>query len=198
MVFFKKLDALKERYKNDTLTRPNGTLVLMPGKIPQGRHYIYAPLPRPIMDEFLIEPYSNRFPTSYAELLHHANGVSLYMMRLKHKRFTLAHAFLTVFGLPLTPPQYREHNGEEPFDLRIEDLSRHRDIPPSWLKFGVCAPPEYNFSHIELFIDTQNEEIFACKKEHSEILWHWKNLDTCLCELCNKGELNEQEYQCPI
>ena len=196
MVFFEKLDELKEKYKNNTLTCPNGTQVLEPGKIPRGRHFIYAPLPQDMMDEWLIQSYSNQFPRSYAELLRHANGVSLYMMRLKHEKFTLAHAFLTVFGLPLTPAQYREVNGEEPFDVRIEDLGRHPDIPRGWLKFGVCAPPEYNFSHIELFIDTQSEEIFACKKEHSEILWHWKNLDSCLCELCNKGELLELEYQC--
>ena len=61
MEFFKILDSLKERYKDDMKIRANGTVLLAPGGIPNARHMLFKPLDDKLIDEFLVSQYSQKF-----------------------------------------------------------------------------------------------------------------------------------------
>ena len=141
MEFFKILEALKEQYKDDMTIRKNGTILLMPGAVPRARHMLFKPLDDKLINEFLVSQYAHKFPQTYIEFLRYSNGANLCTIKLWHtikkKRIPTAGGLFTIFGLPRTQPYGRLPEMEEPFDMRIEDLGRHDDIPSDWLKCGT-------------------------------------------------------------
>ena len=133
MRFFDILDALKSEYKGNCSIRKNGTLLLCPGKIPRSRHMLFKPLCDEYIQEYLIEQYNNNFPKEYIEFLKYSNGANLHTVKMKTDKIEFASNLFVIFGLPLTPPFGRPKDEEEPYDIRIEDLGRHKEISKKWL-----------------------------------------------------------------
>ena len=120
--------------------RDNGTILLFPGTIPNYRHMLFKPLDDKLIEEFLISQYVHKFPQSYIEFLKYSNGANLCTAKMWHniqkRRIPTACGLFTIYGLPRTQPYGRAPEMEEPFDMRIEDVGRHDDIPSEWLKCG--------------------------------------------------------------
>ena len=194
MKFTELLDELKSQYKQNTLIRKNGTLLLAPGKIPNCRHMLFAPLSRQIIETHLVNNYTNIFPEEYIELLEHTNGANLYGVKLNSGKFSFAQDLLTIYGLPMTPPFMRAQDMEEPFDLRIEDLSRPNDTPKTWLKCGRYIK-DCDFSKpLYIFINTENHHILSTSKKENAVVEKWNSLDECLCDLFSRMETCPLEY----
>lgn len=134
--FIQECKKLIETYSEDCIVRKNGTILLSPGKIPNCKHMFHKGLEQEVIDEFLVSEYKNHFPEEYIEFLKFSNGATLYRVKIKTKKFEFGMERLILFGLPLTPPFSRPMDEEEPFDIRIEDLGRHKLISKKWLKFG--------------------------------------------------------------
>ncbi len=195
MRFFDILDDLKNEYKNNCSIRNNGTILLCPGKIPRSRHMLFKPLCDEYIQEYLIEQYKNNFPEEYIEFLKYSNGANLHTVKLKTDRFEFAANLFVIFGLPLTPPFSRPKDEEEPFDVRIEDLGRHKDIPNTWLKCGTYTR-NYNFNvQNDIFIDTETNKIYACIKNEKEIIDCWESLDECFCSIFESFTDSKLEYE---
>ena len=193
MHFIDLLADLKEGFATDCLVRKNGTLLLSPGKIPKCRHMLFLPLPDADA-ETLISSYKGVFPDEYMKFLRYSNGANLYYARLTAGKVSIAYPMLTLFGLPMTPPAGRPLDMEEPYDLRIEDLSRHRQIPRSWLKCGTCIR-NYDFKTIyDLFMDTDTKQLFSTKKNDCTIVEQWATLDDGLCCLLSRLSDSALEY----
>ena len=136
---------------------------------------------------------------TYIEFLKYTNGANLCITKMWHtvkkKRIPTASGFFTIFGLPRTQPYGRPPEMEEPFDLRIEDLSRHDDIPKTWLKCGVYTR-NYDFhSRTDIFIDTKTEQVYACVKNQKDIVEQWNNLDECFCKVYHSFDDMKDEYE---
>ena len=203
MEFFCILDALKEEHKNNSVVRENGTILLSPGQIPRAEHMLFKPLTDELIDEFLISQYKYSFPREYISFLKYSNGANLCMVRLLHfikkKRkvecIPAASGLFTIYGLPRTQPFGRPTDQEEPFDLRIEDLARHDDIPEYWLKCGSYTR-NYDFHKTyDIFIDTQVGNVYSCIKNDNKIVENWKNLDECFCAIYNSFNDRKEEYE---
>ena len=205
MEFFKILDSLKEQYKDDMTIRKNETILLSPGEVPRAKHMLYKPLEKRIIDSFLVSQYTHRFPRSYLEFLSYSNGADLCTVKMWHnikdkrkriKRIPTACGLFTIFGLPRTQPYGRPPEMEEPFDMRIEDLARHKDIPNEWLKCGTYYR-NYDFRahRTDIFIDTRDEKVYACVKNQKEILESWNNLDECFCSVYHHFDDRKEEYE---
>lgn len=198
MKFFAILDALKEQYKDDMKIRGNGTILLSPGTVPRARHMLFKPLDDKIIEEFLISQYVHKFPAMYIEFLRYTNGANLCTTKLWHtikkKKIPTAGGLFTVFGLPRTQPYGRPPEMEEPFDMRIEDLGRHNDIPKTWLKCGTYTR-NYDFhSTTDIFIDTESEKVYACLKNQNVLVDSWDNLDECFCSIYHSFVDMKEEY----
>ena len=199
MNFFKVLDNLKEKYGNNVCVRENGTILLGPGNIPRSEHMLYAPLTDDLIEEFLVSQYKYTFPKDYIEFLKYSNGADLCIVRMIHnvkkKKIPTASVLFTILGLPRTPPFSRPANMEEPFDLRIEDLARHPELPSYWLKCG-CYKRNYDFRNLyDIFIDTKSNNVYSCIKNEKEIVDSWDNLDECFCSIFSSFENREKEYE---
>ena len=198
MEFFKILDTLKEQYKDDMKIRDNGTILLSPGTIPRARHMLFKPLDGTLIEEFLISQYIYGFPTMYIEFLKYTNGANLCTTKVWHnikkKRIPTAGGLFTIFGLPRTQPYGRPLEMEEPYDMRIEDLSRHEDIPNSWLKCGTYNRNYDLHSETDIFIDPKDEKIYACVRNQNKIVDSWDNLDECFCSIYHSFDGMKDEY----
>ena len=198
MEFFKILDSLREQYKDDVKIRDNGTALLHPGTVPRARHMLFKPLDDTLIEEFLISQYIHKFPTMYIEFLKYTNGANLCITKVWHnikkKRIPTAGGLFTIFGLPRTQPYGRPPEMEEPYDMRIEDLSRHDDIPDSWLKCGTYNRNYDLHSEIDIFIDPKYEKVYACVRNQNNIVDSWDNLDECFCSIYHSFDDMKDEY----
>lgn len=194
MEIIKKIDKLKIEFSENCITRKNGTILLEPNTIPNCRHMLFKPITQNIANEFLIDEYKNNFPDEYLRFLFYTNGANLFNVKINIQGFSIAHPLFVVFGLPLTPPLGRAQDTEEPFDLRIEDLARHKDIPDTWIKCGTYTK-DYNFDiQNDIFIDTTSNHVFSCHKNNKKIIDNWNSLDDCLCDVFDSFSDCKFEY----
>ena len=198
MEFFSILESLKEQYKNDMKIRDNGTVLLMPRSVPRARHMLFRPLDDKLIEEFLVSQCVHKFPKSYIEFLKYTNGANLCTIKLWHtikkKRIPTAGGLFTIFGLPRTQPYGRPPEMEEPFDMRIEDLARHDDIPSEWLKCGTYTRNYDMHEETDIFIDTKDEKVYACIRNQNAIVDSWDNLDECFCSIYHSFDDMKDEY----
>lgn len=127
MKFLKKCNELIEKYGQDCRVQKNGTLLLKLGEIPRSGYAFYKGLEQKYIETFLINAYKNNIPKEYLEIVKTFDGLRLFTVRVNYNgKYSFAHSRLTIFGIPKVPP--RNNDEEEPFDIRIEDLARHRSI----------------------------------------------------------------------
>ena len=201
MKFFKILDNLKEQHDNDKLIRANGTILLHPDRVPRARHMLYKPLDDKLINDYLVSQYIYAFPKEYIEFLKYTNGADLCTTRIwhniKNKRIPVAGGLFTIYGLPRTQPFGRPDNMEEPFDMRIEDLRRHDDIPKNWLACGTYIR-DYNFkNNYDIFIDTETGNVYSVVRNTTTIVDSWNSLDDCFCNIYHSFDDMNDEYECP-
>lgn len=179
------LENLKEDFKDDTVTRKNGTLLLAPGRVAKSKHRLFRQLPEEILNDYLIAACRNPFPEQYAEFLRYSNGASLFCVRLKSDNADSGFvvSMLEIFGLPFTPPQQRAKDMEEPYDVRIETLRRGDKISDKWLKCGVFFKKCDFHNRMDIFIDTVTQKVYSCEDRKDKINDEWNSLDECLCEI---------------
>ncbi len=194
MRFFELLDNLKQQYADNYVVRENGTLLLGPGKIPRSKHMLFKPLKDEYIKEFLVSQYANEFPTEYVKFLKYSNGAVLYTIRLKKPKFEYAFPLFVILGLPLTSPFDRPKDMEEPYDVRIEDLDRHKDLPQAWLKCGKYVKEYKTNTRYDIFIDTTNGKVYSCKEKESVVEDSWENLDECFCTIFETFFDCKEEY----
>jgi len=195
MEFFSLVDELKERHKSNTLLRRNGTLLLNPGKIPKAQHILYKPLTTELIEEFLVKSYSNALPMQYINFLKYSNGVELFMFKILTGKFEFAGSNLTIYGLPRTKPFDRPADMEEPFDIRVEDLRRHDDIPNTWLKVGTYRLKYQLGGEADIYIDCDSQRVFSTIRDKSNIKEQWNSFDSCLCDLFHRAQNSHSEYR---
>lgn len=189
------IHSLIDDYADYMVTQKNGTILLKPGKIPKCRHMIFKGLSPEIINEYLKKEYRETFPDEFAELLTIYNGFSLYWVKLKAEpKIEFAASMITVYGLPMLPPYDRPKDEDEPFDIRIEDLRRHKKVPAHWLKFGDFIH-EYQFDPVtELFCNTKAGTVHAVNRGDYKVLKSWNCIDDCLCDLVNYYSDSALEY----
>ena len=199
MKFLKLLDELKVQYANDMKIRENGTILLMPRTVPRARHMLFKPLTEELINEYLISQYVHKFPAEYAEFLKYTNGANLFTVKLWHtikkKRIPTAGGLFTIFGLPRTQPYGRPDEMEEPFDVRIEDLSRHKDLPNTWMKCGTYTRNYDMHTENDIFIDTETSRVYACIRREDIIVDSWESLDECFCTIFSSFSDMKDEYE---
>ena len=83
---------------------------------------------------------------------------------------------------------------EEPFDIRIEDLGRHEDIPNNWLKCGSYIKDTDFNTTFDIFIDTATERVYSCIRKDYKVVCECNDLDTCLCDLFDILKDTKEEY----
>lgn len=193
----RRLEGLKSEYAGNSTTRENGTILLAPGAIPRSRHMLFVGLEEALIDDYLVSEYKLPFPEAYKELLRRFNGANLFTVKINNKKIrrSFAYNLFTIYGLPRTDPFSRPEFLEEPYDLRIEDLARHKKLPKTWLKCGSYCK-DCNISVItDIFIDTESKKAFACVKNDCEITESWDSLDECLCSIFDSFADCRDEYE---
>lgn len=189
------IDDLKKEYRNNAILRRNETLLLNPGKIPKAQHILYKPLPYDLIDEYLVQVYSNTLPTQYIEFLKYSNGLELFMFKILTGKFEFAGSNLTLYGLPRTKPFDRPVDMEEPFDIRVEDLRRHDDIPNTWLRVGTYQLKYELGGEADIYIDCDSQRVFSTKRDKCSIEEQWDSFDICLCDLFYRAQKSHSEYR---
>ncbi len=196
MLIFSKIDALIEENKSDCRIRKNGTVLLGSDKgLPlYSRHTLYKPLTDELIETFLIDDYKYNVPEQYITFLKYTNGISLFTTKRKIAGFRIARPTFTIYGIPRTQPYGRAPEMEEPFDIRIEDLGRHEDIPENWLKCGsYIRDTDFNTTY-DIFIDTASNRVYSCIRNDNKIVCDWNNFDSCLCDLFDVLKDTKEEY----
>lgn len=195
MKFFSLVDELKEKHKSNTLFRRNGTFLLNPGKIPKAQHILYKPLTTELIEDFLVKSYTNALPMQYISFLRYSNGIELFMFKILTGKFEFAGSNLTIFGLPRTKPFDRPADMEEPFDIRVEDLRRHDDIPNTWLKVGTYRFKYELGGEADIYIDCDSQRVFSTIRDKYNIKEQWDSFDVCLCDLFQRAQNSHSEYR---
>lgn len=202
MEFFKFITETKNEYASDCVIRENKTILLAPGKIPKCKYMFFEALTQSLIDDFLVEHFSDiTLPGDYVELLKTTNGANLFSVKMNSGKFSFANSMLIILGLPRTQPFGRPLDMEEPFDVRVENLARHKNIPIHWLKCAIWTQlkdVEKSDNQTDIFIDTISNKVYACKKNHEEILEEWASLDECLCYIVNSFKDLKDEYELKI
>lgn len=194
--YITRLESLKEQYKDNSVVRKNGTLLLDPGKIPKCRHMLYYGLDNTIICDYLEADYANVFPVEYKKFLLYTNGADLFWVkRTTAKGIPFAKSMLSFYGLPRTQPFGRPKDMEEPFDLRIEDLARHKKTPKEWLKCGSYYSECDSKVLIDIFIDTESGKVYACNKNECDVLDSWDSFDECFCSIFDSYLNCKTEYE---
>ena len=192
--FTSKLNCLKKQYENDCIYRKNGTLLLGLGTIPKCRHMLFKPLTDELIYEYLQKCYKNKIPAEYIEFLKYSNGANLCCVNIKKKNLSYAFCMFSIYGLPRTQPFGRAIDEEEPYDIRIEDLARHKCVPQTWLKCGRYIK-NFNFdTTYDIFIDTVTKFIYGCEKNNNIVVDKWNNLNQCFCDIFNSFSNMQCEY----
>ena len=202
MEFLKFIAETKNEYASDCVIRENKTILLVPGKIPKCKYMFFEALTQSLIDDFLVEHFSDiTLPGDYIELLKTTNGANLFSVKKNSGKFSFANSMLIILGLPRTQPFGRPLDMEEPFDVRVENLARHKNIPIHWLKCAIWTQlkdVEKGDNQTDIFIDTISNRVYACKKNHEEILEEWASLDECLCYIVNSFKDLKDEYELKI
>ncbi len=202
MEFFKFITETKNEYASNCVIRENKTILLVPGKIPKCKYMFFEALTQSLIDDFLVEHFSDiTLPEDYVELLKTTNGANLFSVKMNSGKFSFANSMLIILGLPRTQPFGRPLDMEEPFDVRVENLARHKNIPIHWLKCAIWTQlkdVEKGDNQTDIFIDTISNKVYACKKNHEEILEEWASLDECLCYIVNSFKDLKDEYELKI
>lgn len=188
MEFTEKCNRLIRRFDKDILIRKNGTMLLGPGTIPKAKHYIFAGAPLEHIQQNLVQRYNGTIPDEYISLLQFCNGAILFNICMCMKDgVSFATALLTILGIPYHLPMDRAADEEEPYDISIEDLTRHPDIPSNWLKFGIYYDvTNLEADPIDLFVDTQSGHVTGCRRKTTAICDQWNSIDQCLCALFDR------------
>lgn len=192
--FIDEITKIREEHKDNCIIRNNGTILLNPMVIPKCRHMLFKPLDDSIINEFLCDVYEYNIPNEYIEFLKQTNGANLYYVKLKSKKYSFACCQFIMFGLPRTKPFGRPLDMEEPYDIRIEDLSRHKNIPETWLKCGRYIKDCKFDDPIDIFIDTISGAVNSYKKDTDEFVNSWSSLNQCFCEILDSLSMSEIEY----
>lgn len=189
------IENLIKKHADCLVTQKNGTMLLQPGLIPKCRHMIFKGLAPEILNEYLRNEYKEHFPEELAQLLTVYNGFILYWVKLRAEpQIEFAASLITVYGLPMLPPYERPKDEDEPFDIRIEDLRRHKRIPKHWLKFGDFIN-EYRFDPVtELYCDTKTGAVYAVNRGDYMVVKSWNCIDESLCELASNCSNSALEY----
>ena len=191
------IEELKKEYVADCIVRENGTLLLNPSNIPKCKHMIFQPLKDEYIKEFIIPSFQGlAFPSEYSELLKNYNGANLFSIKITSGEFSIAHSMLVFLGLPLTKPFNRPINMEEPFDIRIENLARHKSIPKEWVKCAIWTEIKNigKGQPTDIFVDSITNKVYACAKNQHNILYSWNNIDECFCDIVKTFKSLEDEY----
>ncbi len=192
------IENIKNIYSNDKIVRTNDTLLLGPGNIPKAKHMLFKPLTEEFINEYLVAEYKNILPNEYLNFLKYSNGGMFYMFKIKTERIEYASSSVTIFGIPRTPPFNRSSDMEEPFDIRVEDLRRHKMISKDWLAVGRFRKNNLDNNKLgyecSLFIDCKTERVYCVKLDESDVMNEWNSFDTCLCELLREASLYKEVY----
>ena len=183
MRFLKMVDAIIDEHHSNMVKKKNGAIFMDPGHIPNARHIVFPGLKQEEIDQYLVSVYRQPFPTSYQYLLRHLNGAELCVIRLNSQNFSFACATLVIYGLPKRPPQAGEIEKLEPFDVRVEDLRRHSQLPNNFLKVASYFINEDFRTRIDMFIDTEDEKVYAYQECSTNMVDSWDNLDDALCDV---------------
>lgn len=183
MKFITIIDGLVKSNRDNSIIRKNGTVLIQSDSVPYSRHAVFPGISDEIIENYLVSVYANPFPEQYYEFLSHYNGANLCRVKVDSKKgFSFAESLLTIYGLPRTPPFGRAWDMEEPFDVRIEDLSRHKKTPRTWLKFASYDETP-SLKRIDCFVDTDCNRVYACPKDKKDVIREWDSIDECLVEL---------------
>ena len=192
--FTSKIQNLEKQYAMDCTTSINNAKLLGLGTIPYSKHVLHKPLTKKLLKEYLIDQYTLDFPIEYARFLKIYNGLNLFRVKITTPKFSFAYGLFTIYGLPLTPPFARSKGEEQPFDVRIEGLSKHKNLPESWFKFAAYVNPNEIDIIYELFIDTTTNNVYSCERKKAEIIQQWSDLESCLCEIFDSYASIADEY----
>lgn len=178
--FIDKCKKLISDASDNIVVQQNGSINLYPGKVPNAKHKFYAGLTDAEVEEMKSQ-YSYSIPVDYIQLLQYSNGMSIFegkMSAMKGK-YEIATGGLTLFGIPRVALQ-----GDllEPFDIRVEDLRRHKKNPKTWLKIGTY-PDTDRVTENGLFMDVISGHIYSCEDGAYKIKASWNSLEDALGEL---------------
>lgn len=192
----RRLEALKSEYADNNTVRENGTLLLGPGTIPRSRHMLFVGLEDELINDYLVAEYKLPFPEAYKDFLRYSNGANLFTVKINFisSGNSFASNLFTIYGLPRTDPFSRPDCMEEPYDLRVEDLGRHKKLPKTWLKCGAYYKDCNLDVRTDIFIDTESCKVYSCNKNECEIIDSWDNLDECLCAIFDSFKDCRNEY----
>ena len=191
-----KIEQLKERYGDNLLIRENGTILLGPKKMPKCDHMLFKPLCEKAIEECLRKQYKNKFPDEYADFLKYSNGANLFYTKIIKPKFSHAWNFLTIYGLPMETSLSKRLNCEEPYDMRIEDLSRNDKTPSTWLKCGGYSKTNNIFVVYDIFIDTTTGITYGYDSKSGTVIDTWNTLDQALCDILCSFSNMQHEYFC--
>lgn len=186
MKFLIHLESLKTEFAGRIRLTSNQVCLLGPDekKPLVAEHTIFPPMPDELI-RHLRDSYKRTVPPELIHLYRTANGIDLFMVRCKLRGLDIRIPFrqLTVYGIPLTSTRDRL----EPYNIRIEDLSRLPGTPENWLKFGLFRriADETIQEECELFADVDSGHTFLCPRaeEKMRIFREWNTIDECLCDL---------------
>ena len=202
MEFLKFVTDVKKEYASDSIIRENKTILLAPGKLPKCKYMFFEALSQDLIDDFLVSHFSGiTLPEDYIEVLKTTNGANLFSVKINSGKVSFANSMLVILGLPRTQPFGRPLDMEEPFDIRVENLARHKNIPIHWLKCAIWTQiedVEKGDNQTDIFIDTITKKVFACRKNQEEILKEWSNLDESLCYIIDSFKELKDEYELKI
>jgi hypothetical protein len=202
MEFFKFVTDVKKEYASDSIIRENKTILLAPGKLPKCKYMFFEALSQDLIDDFLVSHFSGiTLPEDYIEVLKTTNGANLFSVKINSGKVSFANSMLVILGLPRTRPFGRPLDMEEPFDIRVENLARHKNIPVHWLKCAIWTQiedVEKGDNQTDIFIDTITKKVFACRKNQEEILKEWSTLDESLCYIIDSFKELKDEYELKI
>ena len=192
----RRLENLKNEYADNNTVRENGTILLAPGTIPRSRHMLFVGLEEELINDYLVAEYKLPFPEAYKELLRSFNGANLFTVKINNKKIkrSFAYNLFTIYGLPRSDPFSRPEYMEKPYDLRVEDLARHKKLPKAWLKCGSYCKDCNIHVITDIFIDTDSGRVFSCNKNECDILGSWESLDDCLCSIFDSFADSRDEY----
>ena len=160
---------------------------------------LFKPLDDNLINDFLSSQYVYKLPQEYIEFLKYTNGANLCNVKVWHtinkKKIPTSASLLVIYGLPRTQPFGRPSDMEEPFDLRIEDLRRHNNTPRTWLHCGNYFRDYDIHTDFDIFIDSENGNVYSCIRNTNEISDSWKNLDDCFCNIYHSFADMKYEYE---
>ena len=194
MNIIEKIELLKEKYGSDRLIRENGTILLAPQEMPKCDHMLFKPLCEKTIDECIRKQYKNKFPDQYADFLKYSNGANLCYTKMTKPKYSHALCLFSIYGLPMETSVAKRLNCEEPYDMRIEDLSRNEKTPSTWLKCGSYRKTSNIGIEYDIFIDTTTGMVYGYETKSGVVIDTWDTLDQCFCDILASLSDMQREY----